>query len=96
MLVDGLQVIQPILTASEAVIPAKAGIHISAVRETDKWAPAFAGATTEQVLPLESGRSRCYISGHDGEPRVDAANYRPGPQLRIGALSFIRILHSMG
>src|SRR5439155_2387273 len=28
---------------------------------------------------------------HDGGMGVDAANYRPGPRLRIGALSFIRI-----
>jgi len=30
-----------------AVIPAKAGIHPSAVREVDQWIPAFAGTTSK-------------------------------------------------
>jgi NADH-quinone oxidoreductase subunit M len=34
-----------IASLSSTVIPAKAGIHPSAVREADQWVPAFAGST---------------------------------------------------
>jgi hypothetical protein len=33
------------MSASNPVVPAKAGIHRSAVRASDKWVPAVAGTT---------------------------------------------------
>jgi hypothetical protein len=53
----------------KTVIPAQAGIHLSAVRAAEKWIPAFAGMTNEKwTLPLLRGgrgdRRRVGEGGH--------------------------------
>ncbi|QEX24521.1 hypothetical protein FRZ61_44620 [Hypericibacter adhaerens] len=42
------------VTPAFTVTPAKAGVHFSARRVGSRWAPAFAGVTTEK----EAGRGR--------------------------------------
>jgi len=34
------------------VIPAKAGIHVSAKRTAEQWTPAFAGMTVFAITPI--------------------------------------------
>jgi hypothetical protein len=34
------------MTAAQILIPAQAGIHISAISIADRWIPVFAGITT--------------------------------------------------
>jgi hypothetical protein len=38
-----------------SVIPAKAGIHPTAVRASDKWIPAFAGMTMGKAQQFTHG-----------------------------------------
>src|SRR5205823_14272490 len=46
--------------------------------------------------PSNPGLSAAISCGHDGAPRVDAANYRPDPRLRIGAPFFVLAAHPIG
>src|SRR5204863_9918782 len=49
-----------LLLRSRIVIPAKAGIHLSAVQAAEEWVPAFAGTTEEDSSPAG------YVDRHSG------------------------------
>src|SRR5262245_33293310 len=68
------------------VIPAKAGIHRRTTALADKWAPAFAGATTGSAADTqEPGGHRALPRAHRGDEAVEqvAAVLRAGRGLGV-------------
>ena len=51
------------ISAHQIVVPAKAGTHLSTVRASDQWIPAFAGMTEDRIYvvvpPLSPVSSAC-------------------------------------